>query len=244
MLKNKYVVIAGISLGVLVLAGGGFAAWHGLRKGSQLNSLQSATAEAGGAGQGFGSSSVPLTPTGPAASSSGGLSVTASNPSGSVGQLDGSQGKAAGAATSGQASSGSGSGAASSAPTIDPSTFGQYDKYQSSTGPLFGDVQAGSGTELTSGHQAAVYYRGWLTNGTLFDQSKTGSNGQLQPFDFTLDAQPEQVIAGWDQGLAGMKVGGIRLLIVPPAVGYGATGQGSIPPNAVLVFEVQLLAVQ
>jgi FKBP-type peptidyl-prolyl cis-trans isomerase FkpA len=125
---------------------------------------------------------------------------------------------------------------------IDPSTFSKYDQYKSNTAALFADIQKGTGDELTINKKAAVVYKGWLTNGQLFDQSRADSNGQLQPFGFTLGAH--QVITGWEQGMAGMKVGGTRLLIIPPSVGYGAAGQGSIPPNSVLVFQVQLLAVQ
>lgn len=125
---------------------------------------------------------------------------------------------------------------------LDPSTFGKYDQYKNNTQALYADIQKGTGDELTVNKQAAVVYKGWLTNGQLFDASKPDSTGQLQPFDFTLGAH--RVILGWEQSMAGMKVGGVRLLIIPPSVGYGPSGQGSIPPNSVLVFQVQLLAVQ
>lgn len=125
---------------------------------------------------------------------------------------------------------------------FDPSTFSQYDKYKNDTAALAGEVLAGDGATLEAGKKASVYYRGWLTNGTMFDQSRTDANGQLQTFSFTLGAH--QVITGWEQALAGMKVGAVRLLIIPPSVGYGSSGQGSIPPNSVLVFQVQLVAVE
>jgi FKBP-type peptidyl-prolyl cis-trans isomerase len=125
---------------------------------------------------------------------------------------------------------------------IDPTTFAQYDSYKDKSSAYFIDLQKGDGAELTSGKKAAVYYKGWLTNGTLFDQSKKGSDGNLQAFVFTQGGH--QVIPGWEEGLDGMKVGGVRLLIVPPSVGYGATGQGPIPANAVLIFQVQLAEVQ
>ncbi len=124
---------------------------------------------------------------------------------------------------------------------FDPTTFSQYEKYKDDTSPLWADVQTGTGGVLESGHKATVYYRGWLTNGTLFDQSRADANGQLQPFSFTTGAH--QVISGWDTGLIGMKTGGVRLLIVPSAVGYGASAQGSIPANSLLVFQVQLVSV-
>ncbi len=125
---------------------------------------------------------------------------------------------------------------------LDPSTFSKYDQYKNNTTALYADIQVGSGDVLSVNKKAAVVYKGWLTTGQLFDASKPDDKGQLQPFIFTLGAQ--QVIAGWDQSMSGMKVGGVRLLIIPPAVGYGANGQGSIPPNSVLIFQVQLLAVQ
>jgi FKBP-type peptidyl-prolyl cis-trans isomerase len=125
---------------------------------------------------------------------------------------------------------------------LDPSSFSKYDQYKDNTTALYADIQVGTGDELTVNKKAAVVYKGWLTNGQLFDASKPDDKGQLQPFVFTLGAQ--QVIPGWEQSMAGMKVGGVRFLIIPPSVGYGASGQGSIPPNSVLVFQVQLLAVQ
>ena len=130
----------------------------------------------------------------------------------------------------------------SAASLLDPSTFAKYDQYKDSASALYVDLQTGTGDELTAGKQAAVYYKGWLTNGTVFDQSQKGSDGNLQAFSFTLGQH--QVIEGWEQGMAGMKVGSVRLLIVPPAVGYGASGQGPIPGNSVLVFQVQLAAVK
>ena len=125
---------------------------------------------------------------------------------------------------------------------LDPKTFGQYDKYKDGTSALFIDLQVGDGAQLTSGKKANVYYKGWLTNGQLFDASKANDKGQLQAFSFTLSQH--QVISGWEEGLAGMKTGGVRLLIIPPAVGYGQTGQAPIPPNAVLIFQVQLVSVE
>lgn len=134
------------------------------------------------------------------------------------------------------------SGDAEAAKMLDPATFSQYDKYKDAETALFAELRQGEGSELTAGKKAAVYYRGWLTDGRLFDQSRTGDDGKLQPFVFAMGGR--QVISGWEQGLSGMKAGGVRLLIVPPKAGYGASGQGGIPPHAVLVFQVQLLAVQ
>lgn len=101
------------------------------------------------------------------------------------------------------------------------------------------DLVVGTGTEAISGKVISVHYTGTLTNGTKFDSSKDRG----EPFEFTLGAG--QVIQGWDKGFAGMKVGGKRKLIIPSDMGYGAQGAGGvIPPNATLIFEVELLGVK
>jgi FKBP-type peptidyl-prolyl cis-trans isomerase FkpA len=108
------------------------------------------------------------------------------------------------------------------------------------------DAVTGSGAEARPGRVVRVHYTGWLFDaakadkrGNKFDSSK--DNGQ--PFEFNLGAR--EVIPGWDQGVAGMKVGGKRVLTIPPDMGYGAGGAGGvIPPNATLVFEVELLDVR
>lgn len=125
---------------------------------------------------------------------------------------------------------------------FDPKTFADYEKYKPDTSALFADVLVGEGAVLEANKKAAVYYRGWLTNGTVFDESRMGADGKMTPFIFTLGAG--QVIPGWEQALAGMKVGGVRLVIVPPAAGYKDQEQNGIPPNSVLVFQVQLAEVQ
>jgi peptidylprolyl isomerase/FKBP-type peptidyl-prolyl cis-trans isomerase FkpA len=100
------------------------------------------------------------------------------------------------------------------------------------------DEVVGTGPAAKSGDHVAVHYTGWLTDGTKFDSSKDRG----QPFPFELGAG--MVIAGWDQGVVGMKVGGKRKLTIPPDLGYGARGAGGvIPPNATLVFEVELLQI-
>ena len=105
-------------------------------------------------------------------------------------------------------------------------------------GLKYTDDQIGTGAVATPGKTAVVHYTGWLMDGTKFDSSRDRN----QPFSFALGAG--QVIKGWDEGVAGMKVGGKRTLIVPPALGYGARGAGDvIPPNAELIFEVELLKV-
>jgi FKBP-type peptidyl-prolyl cis-trans isomerase FkpA len=103
------------------------------------------------------------------------------------------------------------------------------------------DLRLGSGTEAVAGMLLTVQYTGWLYDPTKVDKRGVQfdtSTGRA-PFQFTLGAG--QVIAGWDQGLVGMKVGGVRQLIVPPSLGYGAVRNGPIPANASLVFEVELI---
>ncbi|MBS2023471.1 MAG: FKBP-type peptidyl-prolyl cis-trans isomerase [Deltaproteobacteria bacterium] len=101
------------------------------------------------------------------------------------------------------------------------------------------DQTVGTGVEATKGKRVTVHYTGWLTNGKKFDSSKDHG----EPFEFGLGAG--EVIQGWDQGVAGMKVGGKRKLTIPPELGYGARGAGGvIPGNATLVFEVELLGVK
>jgi FKBP-type peptidyl-prolyl cis-trans isomerase FkpA len=105
-----------------------------------------------------------------------------------------------------------------------------------STELIIEDLVVGDGAEATAGQEVTVHYTGWLLDGAKFDSSKDRS----QPFSFPLGAG--HVIKGWDQGVAGMKIGGTRKLTIPPELGYGARGAGGvIPPNAVLVFEVELL---
>jgi FKBP-type peptidyl-prolyl cis-trans isomerase len=100
------------------------------------------------------------------------------------------------------------------------------------------DLVLGEGAAATSGQSVTVHYTGWLVNGSKFDSSKDRNN----PFVFHLGAG--QVIRGWDEGLQGMQVGGTRKLTIPPELGYGARGAGgAIPPNATLVFEVELLGI-
>jgi FKBP-type peptidyl-prolyl cis-trans isomerase FkpA len=106
-------------------------------------------------------------------------------------------------------------------------------------GLKFTDDQVGTGAEAQKGKTVAVHYTGWLADGTKFDSSRDRN----QPFSFPLGQG--QVIKGWDEGVAGMKVGGKRTLVIPPDLGYGARGAGGvIPPNATLKFEVELLDVK
>lgn len=107
------------------------------------------------------------------------------------------------------------------------------------SGVNYWDTKIGTGKEATNGRNVSVHYTGWLTNGRKFDSSRDRD----EPFDFVVGAH--QVITGWDEGVVGMKVGGKRQLRIPPAAGYGKAGVGSvIPPNATLIFDVELLEVR
>jgi len=105
-----------------------------------------------------------------------------------------------------------------------------------SSGLQYWDVTTGNGATAVPGGTVKVHYTGWLTSGVKFDSSVDRG----EPFSFQLGAG--QVIKGWDEGVAGMKVGGKRQLHIPPSLGYGAQGaNGVIPPNATLIFDVELL---
>jgi len=111
------------------------------------------------------------------------------------------------------------------------------------SGLEYEDTTVGEGAEAKAGDHVSVHYTGWLRNadgsaGAKFDSSRDRN----EPFEFPLGAG--HVIQGWDQGVQGMKVGGTRRLIIPAALGYGARGAGGvIPPNATLIFDVELLGV-
>jgi peptidylprolyl isomerase len=110
-------------------------------------------------------------------------------------------------------------------------------------GLKYTDIKVGDGAAATAGKKVSVHYTGWLYNNGAKGAKFDSSLDRGQPFQFTLGAH--QVIPGWDEGVAGMKVGGDRTLIIPPELGYGARGAGGvIPPNATLIFDVQLLGVQ
>jgi len=110
-------------------------------------------------------------------------------------------------------------------------------------GLKYTDTKIGDGATAKAGNKVSVNYTGWLYNNGAKGAKFDSSLDRGQPFQFTLGAH--QVIAGWDEGVAGMKVGGKRTLIIPPELGYGARGAGgAIPPNATLMFDVDLLQVQ
>jgi peptidylprolyl isomerase len=111
-------------------------------------------------------------------------------------------------------------------------------------GLKYTDTKTGDGATARAGNKVSVHYTGWLSDNGAKGKKFDSSLDRGQPFQFTLGAH--EVIAGWDEGVAGMKVGGKRTLIIPPELGYGARGAGggTIPPNATLMFDVDLLQVQ
>jgi peptidylprolyl isomerase len=114
---------------------------------------------------------------------------------------------------------------------------------KTTSGLQYEDTQTGTGAEAKAGQTCVMHYTGWLwvdeSKGKKFDSSHDHGD----PFSFPLGGR--QVIAGWDEGVAGMKVGGKRTLLIPPALGYGTHGAGGvIPPNATLLFEVEMLDVE
>ena len=111
--------------------------------------------------------------------------------------------------------------------------------HTTSSGLAIEELVVGEGIAAAVRNYVTVHYTGWLTDGSKFDSS----HDRDEPFSFNLGAS--QVILGWDEGVQGMKIGGKRKLTIPPELGYGRQGAGGvIPPNATLVFEVELLAVE
>jgi FKBP-type peptidyl-prolyl cis-trans isomerase len=134
--------------------------------------------------------------------------------------------------------SGSAQGGASKAPPAGGPTKVAGDGTKTSSGLQYWDIKEGTGRTAEKGQRVKVHYTGWLTNGKKFDSSVGG-----QPFGFRIGSG--EVIKGWEEGVTGMKVGGKRQLRIPPSLAYGAQGYpGAIPPNATLVFDIELLRVE
>ena len=103
---------------------------------------------------------------------------------------------------------------------------------RTSSGLYYEDIAEGTGDPAAAGQEVEVSYAGWLTDGTEFDRGE---------FSFILGAR--RVVAGFDEGVTGMKVGGIRRIIIPPALGYGSQGSGPVPPNAIMIFRIEVLSI-
>jgi FKBP-type peptidyl-prolyl cis-trans isomerase FkpA len=127
----------------------------------------------------------------------------------------------------------------SAAPNTDAPSKVTGDGVKTDSGLQYWDIRVGNGDVAKEGSHVRVHYTGWLTTGKKFDSSVDAG----KPFDFTIGNG--EVIKGWEDGVAGMKVGGKRQLRIPPALGYGAEGSPpDIPPNATLIFDIKLLGVQ
>ena len=109
---------------------------------------------------------------------------------------------------------------------------------KTASGLYFRDLTLGAGATVLVGKRVSIHYIGWLANGTQFDANQPASN----PFQFTVGTGT--VIAGFDEGVRGMAVAGRRQLIIPPSLGYGSTASGPIPANSILVFQIDLVAIQ
>ncbi len=118
-----------------------------------------------------------------------------------------------------------------------PTQVADADYITTGSGLRYFDLVVGTGETPGTGQTVSVHYTGWLTNNVKFDSSVDRN----QPFSFVLGTG--RVIVGWDEGVATMKVGGKRQLVIPAALAYGSTGSGAIPPNATLIFEVELLQI-
>jgi len=136
-----------------------------------------------------------------------------------------------------------------SVPEVDPATttfanslnISIASMTRTASGLYFRDDSAGTGTATAAaGDSVTVHYTGWLSNGVRFDTSREGTRG---PIGFRLGARPPRVIAGWEEGLLGMKVRGRRTLVIPPSLAYGPNDFNGIPGNSILVFEVQLVSL-
>jgi hypothetical protein len=131
-----------------------------------------------------------------------------------------------------------GSGSVATSPIVDPSQFSLYDQFKDAPDTLVADVIAGSGAAVNNGSKVTVQYRAYLTNGKKFDDTYAKN----QPFLF--NEASGSLFTGFLEGVLGMKVGGERRLVIPPSVAFGAKGNGPVPPNAVIVFDVLLVSVK
>lgn len=225
MSKRQIVWLVILFAAIIVSCAGGYVAWSYFKneKNAAAKSVESA------------STTIPESAPAPQQDPDA-LNVSSSGLAISLGQLSGGQGQIAGSSTNGPSNTSS----SASAPT--PDSFKEYEKYKDNASALFGEIKQGTGAEVTNGSKVAMYYKGWLSDGTMFDKSRANADGTQQPFMFTIGAH--EVIPGLEEGVYGMKVGGTRRVIIPPALAYGEKGNDAIPPNSLLIFDIQLIAVQ
>jgi len=223
-----------VAIGAGVLVGAGVVGWMYVNRDNGSEAAAEKPGQVAMNNSGNGSSE----------SSGDSLRVTTNGDQGLVqGQsIEGGGGGAGAGAGSGSASgsgsSGLGSGGSGSNQLPTPSQFSVYDQYKNNPTALYIDVKPGDGKAVEKGSVVTMQYRGWLTNGKEFDESySTG-----KPFTFTEGAGT--VIEGMAEAMYGMKADGQRRLIIPPTVGYGAAGKDPIPPDSVMVFDVELVSVQ
>lgn len=219
---KKETVIAGVVVTVMlaVMAGVGFVIWHTLQNNKPVKQSRK--------------------PTTIADSSSEGSLLGVGDGSGLGGSgIDLGQGQAQNLGTSG----GNGGSGGNTSSSTQKQNFTEYEKYKKEKGALFGEIEQGTGPDVKANSKVSIYYKGYLLNGEVFDNQWPGSpNDKPKPFEFQIGT--DQIIAGLQQGIFGMKMGGKRRVIVPPAVGYGEKGFKSIPPDSVLIFDVELLKVE
>lgn len=232
VVRKVFIIAGGLSLGATVIAGGGIVAYRQYQI-QQAPQVASGT-EGGSVGLSLtpagGNRSVPVD-----GSSNNGKTINLSDKSSadSNGNILQSNAKGAnGTSTSSAAASPS----KVTMPT--PDKLKDFEQYKDAQSAMFGEIELGSGPEAGMNKKITVNYRGWLTDGREFDESYARG----KPFSFVIGQH--QVILGWEQGILGMKVGGKRILIIPPAVGYGTHETNGIPANSVLVFQVELLGVE
>lgn len=122
---------------------------------------------------------------------------------------------------------------------LNTDNFKEYEKYKSAKSALFAEITKGNGAEIKANKKVVIIYRTWLTDGTLVDESKKDKDGKYIATEFVYGAN--NIIQGLQQGMAGMKANGSRMIIVPPGVGYGDKKHNNVPPNSVLIFELALI---
>jgi FKBP-type peptidyl-prolyl cis-trans isomerase FkpA len=219
--KQKVITTVALALAVLGLVFGYIFYWQKQHSSKDVNATTSQGSSAAANPGLIEPKSIPLGGNSSAATDSNGVKVTNNAPADPANLGSGTKKSSAAAGLGG---------------VPGPDTFGQYEQYKDAKNALFSDLKVGTGPEVVANKRVAIFYKAYFTNGKIFDQTAE------KPYIFSLGIH--QVIAGIEQAIVGMKVGGSRRMVIPPVAGYGAQGQGPVPPNAVLVFDVQLAEVE